>query len=103
MLLEKRAGIRDQAKRLLMNIHRLNEPGQDDVLAVLELEANTLPTTGNAPTSPDYEEGLQDARRVLLEHLRDIKEARKSNAAEATARQAKLKRVFEALAESTSN
>jgi hypothetical protein len=105
MLANQHAGIRDQAKRVLSKLRRLSDgPAQEQVLADLEAEALALPIKGNGLVSPDYEDGLENARRTLLTRLGEIKEQRRSNRLdEALAKQEKLRRVFESLAESPSN
>jgi len=56
MLIDKRAGMRDQAKRVLSNLGRLSDNSQDEnALAELETEALTLPTKGKEAVSADYD------------------------------------------------
>lgn len=105
MLADQRAGISDQAKRILPKLRRLsNGPGQEASLADLESEILALPTKGNGQSSPAYNDGLDTARTTLLNRLGEIKEKRHSQQIEqAATRQEKLKRVFESLASSPSN
>lgn len=52
----------------------------------------------------DYDEGLETSRTMLLRKVKEIKEQRASNhPEEATANEARLRRVFRSLAGPTSN
>lgn len=95
LLVEKRNGIRDQAKRILPKLRRLSSGSQ--ALADLESETLNLPTRLDG--SSDYQEGLESTRTILLQRIREIKERRLSNKIDdAKAKEEKLLRVFEPLA-----
>jgi hypothetical protein len=90
-----------QAKRVLSKLGRLSDDSQvENALAELETEALTLPTKGKEAVSADYDEGLETFRTVLLRKVKEIKGQPASNHLdEATANKARLKKVFESLAE----
>jgi hypothetical protein len=96
LLVEKRNGIRDQAKRILPKLRRLSSGSQQ---ALADLESETLNSPTRLDGSSDYQEGLESTRTILLQRIREIKERRLSNKIDdAKAKEEKLLRVFEPLA-----
>lgn len=96
LLVDKRAGIRDQVKRVLPKLRGLsNASGQ--AFADVESEILNLPTKANV--SADHDEGLEITRTVLLKRIKEIKEQRLANKVDdAKAKEERLLRVLEPLA-----
>jgi hypothetical protein len=104
MLLDERAGTRDQANRILAYLRALSSPGSDRGRALSDFEAKvrSLPDKRNeSPSSADYDIGLANAKRELLKGTEDMKEKIQSNRPdEAAIKQEKITRIFQRLAES---
>lgn len=102
MLADQRAGIRDQANRILPHLRQLSSKSvldPDQALTTCEAEILRLPTKQDRQASGDYETGLEDAQRELLNRLNEIKEEKRTHRLpEAAAKQEKLTRVFQSLA-----
>lgn len=98
LLVEKRKGVRDQVKRILPKLRVLSSGSQSErTLTDLESEAGKLPTKANA--SADYHEGLELARTVLLQRIKEIKEQRLLNKLDdVKTKEEKLISLFESLA-----
>jgi hypothetical protein len=95
VLSDEYAGIRDQAKRIAGKLRALSSVVDESAMADLETQVNALPTTGDRLASRSYEEGLSNAREMLLLRLREIKERRKSNTEAAQRKQERVKMLFE--------
>lgn len=96
LLVDKRAGIRDQVKRVLPKLRGLSNASQQ-AFADVESEILNLPTKANV--SADHNEGLEITRTALLKRMKDIKEQRLANKlADAKAKEEKLLSLFESLA-----
>lgn len=101
MLVDKREGIRFQAKRILPWLKKLSksDSNQEQVLSECEAQTLRLPTKAVGSKSVDYEEGLEYARQQLLKKLNEIKEKSHSKQfIDVTSKQDKLTRVFQSLA-----
>jgi hypothetical protein len=100
MLLDQRAGMRDQARRIIKTLRALSgssESDQEKSMESCEAEILRMPLKRDG-ASADYEEGLLNSQKWLLNHISEIKAQRRSNhLAEAQAKQEKLTRVFESL------
>lgn len=104
LLKNQALGMRDQAKRILPTLRRASGGQSEQALADLESEGNALPIKAKVPVSPDYDEGLQKARKILLGQLGEIKEQRRMNDFQgALNKQNKMVRIFESLADGPNN
>jgi hypothetical protein len=102
-LTEKYAGMRDQAARILPCLRGLSlSPGakHEVALAACEDEALRLPLKMDGRSS-DYGSGLEDVQQGVLNQLKEIKERiRATQPNEAAAKQEKVTRILQRLAES---
>ncbi|MBC8028633.1 MAG: hypothetical protein H7Z16_00850 [Pyrinomonadaceae bacterium] len=101
-LADQHDGIRDQANRILPCLRGLSSTvGQELAVAACEGEALRLPVKMDGKSS-DYEGGLENAKREVLRHLKDIKEKVQAvHLTEALGRQEKITRILQRLAETS--
>lgn len=98
-LTETRAGMREQASRLLPCLEQLaSSKDFESDLAACETEAARMPVDGTGKSS-DYENGLQNLQREFLTQITDIKDKVHSKSfADATSKKEKLTRILNSLA-----
>lgn len=105
MLSDEQAGARDQAIRIAPSLQVLATSGARERRSLSDLEPEILKLPDKAPgpfRSSDYENGLANAKRELLERIRQTRAETQANRPDDAARtQQKAIRVLQKLADSS--